>query len=81
MEFVCDLDVRFTTRWSCSPRWTRTQVGLGLRFGLDILAGLLMWWPRRRTSKGFLSRFSKSLGCAPTWARVPRMNYKPMMMM
>jgi len=77
-EYVCDLDVHFTTRWYWSPRWTRTQVGLGLWLGLDVLAGLVRWWPRRRTCKGFLGGFSKSLGCAPTWAKVPRMNNKPM---
>ena len=32
-----------------------------------------------RTSKGFLYVFSISLGHAPTWARVPRVNNKPMM--
>jgi hypothetical protein len=47
---------------------------------LDALAGLLRWWPRRRMSKGFLDEFSISLGRAPTWTRVPRMNNKPMTM-
>jgi hypothetical protein len=48
---------------------------------LDALAGLPRRWPRRRKSKGFLGEFSISLGRAPTWTRVPRMNNKPMMTM
>jgi hypothetical protein len=48
---------------------------------LDALAGLLRRWPRRRKSKGFLGEFSISMERAPTWARVPRINNKPMMTM
>jgi hypothetical protein len=48
---------------------------------LEALVGLLRRWPRRRRmSKGFLDEFSISLGRAPTWARVLRMNNKPMTM-
>lgn len=50
----------------------------GPPLSLDVLAGLLRRWPRRSTSKGFLGEFSISLGRAPTWARVPRINNKPM---
>ena len=80
-EFGYVLGVHFIVDWSSWPRQTRTRIGLGLWLGLDVLAGLLRWWPRRRTSKGFLGGFSKSLGCAPTWARVPRMNNKPITIM
>ena len=62
IESVCDLGVRFTTDCSWSPRLTRTSHGLGLQLGLDTLACLLRWWPRRKTSLGISEVFSISLG-------------------
>jgi hypothetical protein len=50
-EFGCVLGIHFIADWSWWPRQTRTRIGLGLWLGLDVLAGLLRWWPRRRTSK------------------------------
>jgi hypothetical protein len=51
-EYGCILGVYFIADWSRRPKQTRTRIGLGLQLGLDILAGLLRWWPRRRTSLG-----------------------------
>jgi hypothetical protein len=45
---VCDMDVRFTTHYSWSPKWSRTWFGLGLQLGLDALGCLLRWWPSKR---------------------------------
>jgi hypothetical protein len=39
---------------------------------------LLWWWTRRRTSLDIFEVFSTRLEHAPTWARVPRVNNKPM---
>ena len=51
MESRYVLGDQFKADWSWRPRQTRTRIGLGLWLGFDVLAGLLRWWPRRRTSK------------------------------
>ena len=78
---VYDRGICFIAGCCWSPKQTRVRIRLGLQLGLDALAGLLRRWPRWRTSKGFVTVFPISLGHAPTWARIPRVNIKPMMMM
>ena len=65
LESVCDQDIRFSARYSYSPRWTRTWYGLGLQLILDARAGLLRWFPRRRMSLGILGLFCTWLLHAP----------------
>ena len=65
LESVCDQDIRFSARYSCSPRWTRTWYRLGLQLILDAHAGLLRWFPRMRMSLGILGLFSTWLVQAP----------------
>jgi hypothetical protein len=55
-----------------------SKTWIGLQLGLDALACLLRRWPRRRMSLDISEVFFISLGRALTWARVPRVNNKPM---